>query len=87
MVETTIQRKTFKCECGKEYTSQGSLNLHKYHCGMKEYREQRKIKTKPVEQGCNGGCTWRLLNQSNGLENQAIKQGYMEVCSKCQELQ
>lgn len=68
----------FCCElCGSEqFTSQGALNLHKYHCKFKRMRENNVCKEHE----------WRLLDQYNQTERKAMNENYMEVCEKCQML-
>lgn len=67
--------------CGREFEKQGHLNLHKYHCKMKQKPKQEEPK---IEE-----CThvFRLLNLRQPIENRAYQAGYKEVCTKCQEVQ
>lgn len=71
----------FRCGlCGSEqFTSQGALNLHKYHCENKKYRNKFNAETCAHD--------WRLLNPHNEIERKAMGENYMEVCNKCQTLQ
>lgn len=75
--------------CGYEAKHQGALNMHKYHCKIKnQNRENVSHETKvekEVEKECNHN--YRLLNGSIAIENRAIKNGYTEVCTICQSVQ
>jgi uncharacterized Zn finger protein (UPF0148 family) len=63
---------------------QGAMNLHKYHCMMKNLKSQHEQQQeKPQE--CSH--TFRLLNNVTPAERQAIARGYTEVCTKCQEVE
>lgn len=67
--------------CQYEAKHQGALNMHMYHCKMKNVPRETK-------QEISKECThsWRLLNLQSGIEAQANKNGYMEVCKTCQTL-
>lgn len=77
-----------KCpNCGKEFQKQGHLNLHKYHCDIKQ---AKKNAGEPEEEKKNAACVhnWRLLNLKIPVEKNAYEQGnFTEVCTKCQDLQ
>jgi len=69
-----------KCQvCGKEVKSQG-INLH--------LRQAHGIgvDNKQINCECADGGSWHLLHESDVLERRAIKDGYKEVCIKCQML-
>lgn len=66
---------------GRIFDKQGQLNLHEYHCKMKNVtRETIQEETKACEH------TYRLLNLKQPIELKAYNGGYKEVCVKCQEL-
>jgi hypothetical protein len=69
--------------CGKDdLKHQGALNMHMYHCRMKHNVSRETMEERKEE--CDH--SWRLLSVSHPIENRAFKNGYMEVCTKCQEL-
>lgn len=68
--------------CGWVGKHQGALNIHMYHCKMKNGRNEKV--EKHLEQ-CQH--EWRLLNAAGHVEQKAIRAGYTEVCKKCQEVQ
>jgi uncharacterized Zn finger protein (UPF0148 family) len=76
--------------CGMDFSHkeprkrQGAMNLHKYHCMMKNFKTQQEQKEE-VQDTCSH--TFRLLNNVNPAERQAIARGYTEVCTKCQEVE
>lgn len=64
-----------------EAKHQGALNMHMYHCKIKNVsRETVPEELKECEHD------FRLLSVSNHYEKIAYKKGYMEVCKKCQTL-
>lgn len=65
---------------GRPFTKQGQINLHEYHCKMKNVPRE----TKSQEKEC--AHNWRLLSVNSSIEYRAYENGYMEVCVKCQEL-
>jgi hypothetical protein len=79
----------FKCKyCGAEtrkdgrkFDKQGQLNLHEYHCKMKN------VSRGTLEQQSES-CEhdYRLLNLKQPIELKAYHNGYKGVCVKCQEL-
>lgn len=71
--------------CGKVLKHQGALNIHKYHCKMKQLQKEqpKPEELKPVECEHN----FRLLNLRAPMEKRAYDSGYKEVCIKCQEVQ
>lgn len=69
-----------KCEiCGAEFEKQGQLNLHKYHCRIKNNNWVGREKDQAE---CEHN--WRFLNLGVPLEKRAHDNGYREVCSTCQ---
>lgn len=82
--------------CGKndfhgktEQSKRGALNLHEYHCELKQLKktalEEKKVEEKEKkEKGCKH--EWRLLKGNNPIELRAIQAGYKEVCDKCQDI-
>jgi hypothetical protein len=66
---------------GRLFTKQGQLNLHEYHCKMKNNVSRE---TKEEEKDCTHN--FRLLTVSSSIEKNAYDRGYMEVCTLCQEL-
>jgi hypothetical protein len=68
--------------CGKnDLKHQGALNMHMYHCKIKNVGGQQET---PKEEKCEHD--WRFLNPSMSVESKAMKHGYKEVCKKCQEV-
>lgn len=67
---------------GRPFEKQGQLNLHEYHCKMKNHVSRET--NEEVDKGCEH--SFRLLTVSSPIEKQAYNNGYMEVCRKCQEL-
>jgi hypothetical protein len=65
--------------CGYEAKHQGALNMHMYHCKMKNVPRETM-----QEETCKH--RFRLLSVSSSIESKAYEKGYMEVCSLCQEL-
>lgn len=65
-----------------EAKHQGALNMHMYHCKLKNTPNNAQ------EQNNNDVCSheWRLLNLNSSIEMKAFKAGYIEVCKKCQDL-
>jgi hypothetical protein len=86
-----MSEKVYSCSlCGKGFPKQGHLNLHMYHCKMKNPSPEGKQPIKKVEdqvilETCNHN--FRLLNLHVPIERKAYQAGYKEVCSKCQDLQ
>jgi hypothetical protein len=74
---------TTKSKAGNEFTTQGQLNLHEYHCRMKQGGGSQQ-QTTIEQQGCNHN--WRLLNPHRDDERAAMQSHYGEVCTKCQDL-
>jgi len=74
------------CPICKTYDAkhQGALNMHMYHCKMKNQTEivSRETNEKPAD------CVheWRFLNLRAPIEKKAYEHGYIEVCIKCQDL-
>jgi hypothetical protein len=72
--------------CGYEAKHQGALNMHMYHCKMKNVprgtNEEHDNTLSPKE------CSheWRFLNLKAPIEKRAYEAGYIEVCKKCQDL-
>ena len=64
-----------------EAKHQGALNMHMYHCKMKN---TPNVPRETIENGCEH--EWRLLNLNSPIEMKAFKGGYIEVCKKCQDL-
>lgn len=69
---------------GRPFEKQGQLNLHMYHCKMKNVSRETVQEEKPKEETCSHDL--RLLNLRQPIEKKAYLQGYREVCVKCQEL-
>lgn len=70
--------------CGKnDLKHQGALNIHMYHCKMKQVNVTRET----LKQGSDD-CThdFRLLNLNSPIEKKAYNSGYHFVCTKCQDL-
>lgn len=76
---------TTKSKSGNEFTNQGQLNLHMYHCKMKQQRQN--VQSQGAQQPI-GSCShnWRLLNPYKDDERQAMDANFGEVCIKCQDL-
>lgn len=78
------------CEiCGYEAKHQGALNMHKYHCRMKNMKDgfkevARTSEGNTVIEPCQHNM--RLLNINHPVEKQAFEAGYKGVCTKCQHL-
>jgi hypothetical protein len=76
--------------CGKEFERQGQLNLHQYHCQIKQYKKENVSReTKEIKEELKEECqhSFRLLNGNIPIEKRAINSGYVEVCTKCQNVQ
>jgi len=69
--------------CGYEAKHQGALNMHMYHCKMKNV-SRGTIEENEVKETCEH--EWRFLNLKAPIERRAYEGGYIEVCKKCQEL-
>jgi hypothetical protein len=76
--------------CGRDNLKhQGALNIHMYHCKMKnvskivDYGDNLE-KEKEKVQICEH--EWRFLNLKAPIERKAYSHGYLEVCTQCQEL-
>lgn len=69
--------------CGYEAKHQGALNMHMYHCKMKNVPRETN-----VNEGVTETCKheWRFLNLKAPIERKAYEAGYLEVCVKCQDL-
>lgn len=81
---------TNQSKTGKPFTKQAHLNLHMYHCKVKNPSPEGKKPVKKVEDKVLlETCThsFRLLNLHVSIERSAYEAGYKEVCSKCQDLQ
>lgn len=66
--------------CGKnDLKHQGALNMHMYHCKMKQVHVPRETK-----ETCKHN--WRFLNLNMPIEKRAYEAGYKEVCVNCQDL-
>jgi hypothetical protein len=71
--------------CGKDdLKHQGALNMHMYHCRMKNVSRETIEQKENVKEECQH--SFRLLSVSSPIEAKAYKNGYMEVCRTCQEL-
>jgi hypothetical protein len=68
--------------CGYEAKHQGALNMHMYHCKMKNV--PRGTNNEEVTETCKH--EWRFLNLKAPIERKAYESGYLEVCVKCQDL-
>jgi hypothetical protein len=67
--------------CGRDdLKHQGALNMHKYHCQMKN---ASTVSRETLEQ-CEH--EFRFLAVSSPIEKKAYDKGFMEVCGKCQML-
>jgi hypothetical protein len=78
------------CElCGKEFERQGQLNLHKYHCQIRQYKKDNVSRETKKEEKKEEEClhSFRLLNGNIPIEKRAINSGYVEVCTKCLNVQ
>lgn len=64
---------------GRPFEKQGQLNLHEYHCKMKNHSSNND----DLEE-CKH--SFRFLNLRQPIERKAYSAGYIEVCSKCQEV-
>lgn len=70
--------------CGYVARHQGALNMHMYHCRIKNGKHETV--QKHMEQvSCEH--SFRLLTPHRREEKVALAQGYNEVCTKCQEVQ
>lgn len=69
--------------CGKTLKHQGALNMHMYHCKMKQASQGQKEEEKP--ETCKHERK-RLLNLRAAQEKMAYNAGYKEICIDCQEL-
>lgn len=70
--------------CGKVLKHQGALNIHMYHCKIKN--GQHETVQKHFEQEtCEHN--FRLLTPYRREEKMALAQGYNEVCTKCHDVQ
>jgi hypothetical protein len=67
--------------CGYEAKHQGALNMHMYHCKMKN---GKNVPRETNQETCNH--EWRFLNLKSPIEKRAYEAGYIEVCKKCQDL-
>lgn len=65
-----------------EAKHQGALNMHMYHCKMKNVPRE----TQPNTQQETCEHDWRFLNLKAPIERKAFEGGYTEVCKKCQDL-
>lgn len=76
--------------CQKELKHQGALNMHMYHCKMKNGSKTENLKTvKATEEGLLvEACKheYRFLNLNAPIERIAYGENYKEVCKSCQEL-
>jgi hypothetical protein len=76
--------------CGKsDLKHQGALNIHMYHCKVKNGQvKEVKEHFENNKQDCEvtGNHSWRLLGNT-GIERNARQAGFMEVCSHCQSVQ
>ncbi|MDP4170150.1 MAG: hypothetical protein Q8906_06025 [Bacillota bacterium] len=70
--------------CGYEAKHQGALNMHMYHCKMKNVSRGTNNQEGQKEVKCDH--TWRFLNLKAPIEKRAYEGGFIEVCTKCQEL-
>lgn len=81
-------KKKMKCSvCGKEFEKQGSLNLHEYHCKLKNGQGVQQQQNKQVVNQNSCDHDYRALNSRDSLEYRAINAGFTEVCDKCENLQ
>lgn len=68
--------------CGKEgLKHQGALNMHMYHCKIKNVSRETN---QHQEEKCEHN--WRFLNPSMAVERNCMNRGYKEVCVKCQDV-
>lgn len=82
--------------CGRDdLKHQGALNIHMYHCKMKNINMQAHVPGGNVTRGTNidtqlplEDCVheWRFLSLKSAIERKAYNGGYKEVCINCQEL-
>lgn len=70
--------------CGYEAKHQGALNMHMYHCKMKNVSRGTIEGEGQKEKECVH--EWRFLNLRAPIEKKAYEHGYIEVCTKCQDL-
>jgi hypothetical protein len=70
--------------CGYEAKHQGALNMHMYHCKMKNGNVPRGTNEPNEPTTCEH--EWRFLNLKAPIERRAYEGGFIEVCKKCQEL-
>jgi hypothetical protein len=70
--------------CGYQAKHQGALNMHMYHCKMKNGNVSRGTNETTVPETCEH--EWRFLNLKAPIERRAYEAGYIEVCKKCQDL-
>jgi hypothetical protein len=67
--------------CGKnDLKHQGALNMHMYHCKIKNANKLQEESKEECEHD------WRFLNPSRPIEKNCMQRGYKEVCVKCQDV-
>lgn len=67
-----------------EAKHQGALNMHMYHCKMKQVNINVPRETIKKDEECVH--EWRFLNLKAPIERKAYEGGFIEVCKKCQDL-
>lgn len=67
-----------------EAKHQGALNMHMYHCKIKNTPNNTIVQEKENDDVCTHD--WRFLNLKSPIERKAFENGYTEVCKKCQDL-
>jgi hypothetical protein len=74
--------------CQYEAKHQGALNMHMYHCKMRNGQRDNNIVSRETIEDVKEECThsFRLLSVNSPIEKKAYENGYMEVCRLCQEL-
>lgn len=63
--------------CGKDCGNPPALNLHKAYC-----KGEKKVEK---EVGCEHN--FRLLNPNNQAEKMALEDGFLNLCTKCKEIE
>ena len=72
------------CEwCGKDCGNPPALNLHQQFC--KSRPDKKELEEKKVVNKCEHN--YRLLNPTEVGERMAIKDGFIQVCTKCYDLE
>jgi len=71
---------------GRPFEKQGQLNLHEYHCKMKNSKQSNNQQQQEEKQERQHVHKWRFLTVSSPIERKAYNSGFKEVCVECQEL-